>query len=201
MAAAHVGRLTAVEITGTIQPATRAEWRDWLARHYRDRSEIWLVTPRKATGRPGVVYNDAVEEALCFGWIDGIRKSLGEDRLAQRFTPRRDGSAFSQLNRERLARMIGEGRVAAGVVEAISSNDDLRPESFSIPADILDALRATPEAWRHWQGFSPAYRRIRAAYVDTARARDEAEFRKRLDHLVRRTAAGKQFGYGIESYY
>ncbi len=190
-----------MEITETLQPSTREEWRDWLAGHYQDRSEIWLVTPRKATGRPGVAYNDAVEEALCFGWIDGIRKSLGEDRLAQRFTPRRDGSGFSQLNRERLARMIAEGKVAQPVLDAVATLDDISPESYQVPTEIQDVLRATPEAWRHWQGFSPAYRRIRAAYVDTARERDEAEYRKRLDHLVRKTAAGKQFGYGIESYY
>lgn len=187
-----------MEITDTVQPATRVEWRAWLAEHHADRSEIWLVTYRKAVGKPGVAYNDAVEEALCFGWIDSTRKGLDEERLAQRFTPRRPGSAFSQTNLERLARLLEQGRV---IPEIAAEVGDLGAESYQIPADIRAVLRSDPDAWRHWQDFSPAYRRIRAAYVDGARDRGEAEFRKRLDNLVRKTAAGKQFGYGIESYY
>lgn len=187
-----------MEVTETFHPATRAEWRAWLARHHRDRSEIWLVTYRKKVGKPVVAYSDAVEEALCFGWIDSTRKSLDDERLAQRFTPRRPGSAFSQINLERMDRLIERGRVIPAVLERLGP---VRAEDYRIPADIEAALRASADAWSHWQSFSPSYRRIRAAYVDGARDRGEAEYRKRLDHLVRKAAAGKQFGYGIEDYY
>jgi uncharacterized protein YdeI (YjbR/CyaY-like superfamily) len=191
-----------MEITETTYAATREEWRDWLARHHEEASEIWLVSYRKAVGKPGVAYNDAVEEALCFGWIDSTRKRFDDESSAQRYTPRRPGSSFSQINKERLARMIDRGRVAPAVLAALTdSEDDIRPESFRVPADIEVALRSEPEAWRHWESWPPGYRRIRAAYVDSARDRDHGEFRKRLDNLVRKTAAGKQFGYGIESYY
>lgn len=187
-----------MEITDTFYARTRAEWRSWLADHHEDRSEIWLVTYRKAVGRPSVAYNDAVEEALCFGWIDSIRKGLGEERLAQRFTPRRPGSGYSQINLERVARLLGEGRVLPQVAATLG---EVRADTFEISDDILQALRADADAWHHWHRFSPSYRRIRAAYVDSGRERGDAEYMKRLDHLVRKTAAGKQFGYGIEPYY
>jgi uncharacterized protein YdeI (YjbR/CyaY-like superfamily) len=190
-----------MEITETFHAATRAEWRAWLAEHHADRDEIWLVSYRKKTGVPGVAYADAVEEGLCFGWIDSIRKTLDEERYAQRWTPRRPGSGFSQTNRERLAVLLAEGRVHPAVAaELDAGSEGVDPASFEIPAYIEAALNADPDAWAHWQSFTPAYRRIRAAYVDHARDRG-AEFGRRLDHLVRKTAAGQTFGYGIERFY
>lgn len=187
-----------MEITETFHPATRQEWRAWLAQHHRDRSEIWLVSYRVAVGKPVVAYNDAVEEALCYGWIDSTRKSLDEERLAQRFTPRLPASPFSQTNLERLARLMERGGVIPAVLEQLGP---VRAEHYRVPAEIEAALRASGEAWSHWQSFSPSYRRIRASYVESARDRGEAEYRKRLDQLVRKTAAGRQYGYGIEDFY
>ena len=185
-----------MDITETLYVPTREAWRDWLHAHHADRSEIWLVTYRKATGRPSVGYNDAVEEALCVGWIDSIRKGLDADRLAQRFTPRRPASPFSQTNKERLARLLSRGQVLPSVAAGLP---DVRPEAFEMPADILDALRADPEAWRFFQSTAPSYQRIRAAYVDDKRAQPE-EFGKRLRRLVEMSAQGKTYGYHIETY-
>ena len=187
-----------MEITETVHATTRDEWRRWLAEHYRDRSEVWLVGYRKSAGKPSLPYNEAVEEALCFGWIDSVRKSLDDQRLAQRYTPRRPGTPYSQTNLERLARLLERGRVVPSVVEELG---DVRPEAYRIPADIEAALRAEPAAWKHWRSFSAPYRRIRAAYVDGARDRGAEEFGKRLEHLVRKTAEGKRFGYHIEDFY
>ncbi len=184
-------------ITKTLYVPARAAWRDWLAAHHADEPEVWLVSYRKHTGRPSVPYNDAVEEALCFGWIDGIRKGLDGDRYAQRFTPRRAGSAFSQTNQERLARLIAAGQVLPSVLAGLG---DVRPERYEIPSDIRAALQSEGEAWAFFEATSPAYQRIRAAYVDAARGRPE-EFAKRLRHLVRQSARGKPFGYGIERYF
>ena len=190
-----------MDVTETVHAGTRAEWRAWLAEHHRSRDEIWLVSYRKKTGVPSVAYADAVEEALCFGWIDSTRKTLDDDRYAQRWSPRRPGTGFSQANRERLAVLLAEGHVHPEVAAELEAGPDaVDPESFEIPADIERALKTEPEAWAHWQRFTPAYRRIRAAYVDHARDRG-AEFDKRLEHLVRKTAAGKRFGYGIERFY
>ena len=176
---------------------TREEWRVWLASHYDDKSEIWLVSYRKYTGRPSVAYNDAVEEALCFGWIDSTRKGIDSERYAQRFTPRRSGSAHSQTNKERLARLIAQGRVIPSVKADLT---DVQPESYEIPDDIRSALVCREGAWAFFLTTSPAYQRIRAAYVDHARKR-AAEFDKRLNNLVEKSAQGEQFGYGIEDYF
>lgn len=186
-----------MDITETLYVATREEWRDWLAARHEEAREIWLVSYRKHTGRPSVPYNDAVEEALCFGWIDSTRKGIDDKRYAQRYTPRRPGSPFSQPNIERLARLLSQGRVRPSVAESLG---DVRPEAFVIPDDILAALHADEAAWAFFQTTSPSYQRIRAVYVDGARDRPE-EFAKRLNRLIEMSARGKQFGYGIESYY
>ena len=186
-----------MEIAETVELTCRPGWRRWLDDNHQTKTEIWLVTYRKATGRSSVGYNDAVEEALCFGWIDSIRKSIDQERLAQRFTPRKAGSSFSQTNKERLARLLADGQVIASVAEHLR---DVAPEEFQIPPDILAALQARPEAWEYFRTTSPSYQRIRAAYIDGARARPD-EFEKRLGSLVDKSARSRQFGYGIEKYY
>ena len=186
-----------MDIGETLYVSTGEEWRSWLQGHRERSSEIWLVSYRKAVGRPSLPYDVAVKEALCFGWIDSIRKSLDKDRYAQRFTPRRPGSGYSQTNLERLARLMEAGRVSEHVVAEIG---DARPEDYQTPDDIATALRANPAAWENWLRFSPSYRRIRAAYVGWAREQGE-DCEKRLTTLVERTAEGKQFGYGIEEFY
>ena len=181
----------------TLYVPARAAWRAWLAAHYAEQSEIWLVSYRKHTGRPSVPYNDAVEEALCVGWIDSTRRGIDDARYAQRFTPRRPGSSFSQTNKERLARLLAQGRVLPAVAAGLG---DVRPEAFVIPDDIRAALQANEAAWAFFQSTAPSYQRIRAAYVDHARS-SPAEFAKRLRHLVDKSARSEPFGYGIEAYY
>jgi uncharacterized protein YdeI (YjbR/CyaY-like superfamily) len=186
-----------VEIGDTLYVSTEKEWRSWLEQHWDSSNEIWLISYRKGVGRPSLPYDVAVKEALCFGWIDSTRKSLDEKRYAQRFTPRRSGSSYSQTNLERLVRLIEAGRVSEHVLAELG---DVRPEDYEIPDDITAALRSDARAWDNWVRFSPSYRRIRAAYVDGARDR-EGEFERRMTTLVERTAKGRQFGYGIEEFY
>jgi uncharacterized protein YdeI (YjbR/CyaY-like superfamily) len=187
-----------MEITRTLRVSDREAWRAWLAEHHATETEVWLVYPRKATGQPRIAYNDAVEEALCFGWIDSTQKTLDADATAQRFTPRRPGVPYSQPNRERLRRMIALGRVAEHVLQSLRGVD---LESFEIAPDILRALQAEPAAWENLRRWSDSYRRIRVAYVEDARDRRPDEFQKRLRNLVRKSAQGKQFGFGIETYF
>ncbi len=119
-------------------------------------------------------------------------------RFAQRFSVRKPGSRYSQANLERLRALVRRRRVLRDVLPTLP---DLSASAFQIPADILRAIRANPHAWKHFRGFSPAYVRIRIAYIDGARRRP-AEFRKRLAHFVRETEANRQFGFGgIEKYY
>ncbi|MBX3000866.1 MAG: YdeI/OmpD-associated family protein [Caldilineaceae bacterium] len=187
-----------IEPAKLLYVTTQAEWRDWLAKHHRSEPEIWLVYYRKETGKPRIPYNDAVEEALCFGWIDSVVRSIDDERMAQRFSPRNPRTPYSQANKERLALLIGQGKVLPEVLVTIG---DLDLEQFEVPADILEAIRADEQAWAHFQGFSPPYIRIRIAFIDAARNRP-AEFEKRLRYFIQMTRKSKQFGFGgIEKYF
>jgi hypothetical protein len=186
-----------MEITETLYATDRDAWRAWLAQHHRTAKEIWLVYPRKHTGRPRIPYADAVEEALCFGWIDSTQKTLDDDHTAQRYTPRRPGIAYSQTNQERLRRVIAQGKVLGEVRESLG---DLLDQPFRVPPDILRALQADDQAWSHLRRWPEPYLRIRVAFVNAARD-DPAEFDKRLRHLLEKSRQGKQYGYGIEAFY
>ena len=100
-----------MEIGETLVVSNWQEWREWLAQHHHDRKEIWLIYYKKSSGKVGISYEEAVEEALCFGWIDGAIKGINEATYAGRFTPRRPKSPWSASNRERVARLIREGRM------------------------------------------------------------------------------------------
>src|SRR5512136_776024 len=123
-----------MEITKTLYVTNRKDWRKWLRERYRTEKEIWLVYPRKETGTPRISYNDAVEEALCFGWIDSTVRRVDEDRFAQRFSVRRPGSRYSEANLARLRALVSRGKVAADVLPTLPN---LSEEPFTIPADIL----------------------------------------------------------------
>jgi uncharacterized protein YdeI (YjbR/CyaY-like superfamily) len=106
-----------MEIGETLLVTTRQEWRDWLTQHHRDQREIWLIYYKKGSGKTGISYEESVEEALCFGWIDGINKGITEETYAGRFTPRRPKSPWSASNRARVARLLEEERMTeAGLV-------------------------------------------------------------------------------------
>lgn len=187
-----------MEIGKTLYVHRREDWRAWLSENFQTEPEIWLVNPNKASGKPRLVYNDAVEEALCFGWIDSIIKKLDADRAVQRYTPRNPKSGYSQQNKERLRWLAERDQIHPNVLP------DVQPvleEDFIFPEDILAAIRANPDAWRNYQTYSPAYQRIRIAWIDTARVRPE-EFDKRLAHFIRNTEQNKQIGYGgIDKYF
>jgi uncharacterized protein YdeI (YjbR/CyaY-like superfamily) len=179
--------------------ATRTRWRRWLRANYQKSAGVWLVYYKKGSGQPRISYNDAVEEALCFGWIDSNVRSLDSERFAQHFTPRKPGSQYSQANKERLRRLVAAGKVAASVKRHLPALG--RVGRLEIPSDIHDAIRQDKQAWRHFQRFSASYKRIRIAYIEGARRRP-LEFKKRLAHFVRMAAQNKQIGFGgIDKYY
>jgi uncharacterized protein YdeI (YjbR/CyaY-like superfamily) len=186
-----------VDVGTILSAADRSTWRRWLAANYHTQDEIWLQYHRAHTGKPRVAYNDAVEEALCFGWIDSTVKSIDEDSYAQRFTPRGPRSNYSQTNKERLRRLIDLKQVTPEVAARVT---DVLDEPFVVPRDIETALRVDPIVWQNFKAYSDGCQRIRIAYVDSARNRQD-EFDKRLANLLRKTAADSQFGFDIESYY
>jgi uncharacterized protein YdeI (YjbR/CyaY-like superfamily) len=176
----------------TFYAKDRDEWRAWLQANHAVAKEIWLVYYRKATGKPRVPYNDAVEEALCFGWIDSQQKGIDEERFAQRFSPRKPRSSWSESNRVRLRKLIAAGKMEpAGLAVA---REVILDEPFELPPDIEAALKQEPQTWTNFLAFSEDYRRIRVAFVASARNRPDV-FMKRLRHLVSMTAQNKTFGY------
>ena len=187
-----------MEIGETIYVHRRADWRRWLRAHFQTKAAIWLVLPHKNSDKASMVYNDAVEEALCFGWIDSIKKKLAVDAAVQRYTPRRSRSAYSQPNKERLRWLLEKGRVHSSVRAA--AQRAVQPP-FVFPADIVDQIKRDSAAWTWFRRQSGPYRRIRIAWVDSARERPEV-FRRRLANLTRASAAGRALGYGgIEKYF
>ena len=183
----------------TFYTSERSEWRSYLADHFDSFSEIWFVFPMKGSGEKSLSYNDAVEEALCFGWIDSTIRHIDPLHRAQRFTPRRKGSLYSQPNIERLIWLDAQGLIHPKVRESILP---CIRAPFVFPADIMDILRQDKAVWENYQRFSDPYKRIRIAYIEAARKRPE-EFRKRLNNFIEKTRRNKLIiGYGgIDKYY
>lgn len=159
--------------------------------------ELWLVYYRKETGKPRIAYNDAVEEALCFGWIDSTIKKIDDERFAQRFSPRRPDSVLSEMNRQRLLKLVREKRMTRAGLDAVShvfKPASAKQTRLVIPPDIQKALKKEREAWKNFQSFPGSYKRIRISYIDHARKREDV-FRKRLEYFIRMTAQNKRIGY------
>lgn len=182
----------------TVYFPDRKGWRGWLSENFDKKDEIWLILPKLSSNEMRIPYNDTVEEALCFGWIDSIQRPYDELHTIQRFSPRRNGSNWSQTNIERLKWLDQQGMLHPTIRASVM---DLLQREFIFPSDILDKLKQEPDVWRNYKAFSDAYKRIRVAYIEGARDRPE-EFRKRLDNFIEKTRKNKKFGYGgIEKYY
>ena len=182
----------------TLYVSNRKEWRKWLKSNFDKEKSIWLIYPHKNSGKPRIVYNDAVEEALCFGWIDSTIKTYDENSSMQRFTPRNPKSSFSQPNKERIKWLLKNNQLHTTIVE---KGKEIGNEEFIFPEDILEALQSDKKVWRNYTKFSDAYKRIRVAYIDNARKYPE-EFEKRLQNFIKKTKANKQIGFGgIEKYF
>lgn len=178
---------------------TRKEWREWLTENFETAKEIWFVFPNKSSGKKSILYNDAVEEALCFGWIDSLVKTLDSEHKIQRFTPRKAKSPYSQANKERL-KWLFENRMMHP--KLMNEVQQIISEPFQFPDDIIGKLESDKTVWKNYQKFSDSYKRIRIAYIDAARKRPE-EFEKRLNNFISKTKENKiiaGFG-GIEKYY
>lgn len=178
---------------------SREQWRKWLTDNFETTGEIWFVFSNKSSGKKSILYNDAVEEALCFDWIDSTIKSLDKEHKIQRFTPRNAKSTYSQANKERLKWLLENKMIHPKFEDKIQN---VLSEPFIFPNDIIDKLKEDKIVWKNYQRFPDTYKRIRIAYIEAARKRPE-EFEKRLNHFISKTKENKRitgFG-GIEKYY
>jgi len=181
----------------TLYVQDREAWRAWLRENHDKRDDVWLIYPKKHTGRPRIPYADAVEEALCFGWIDSIAKRIDGETFAQRFSRRKGKGVFSQANIERMRRLIRLGKMTPAGFAVIGNPGLLESgQELVIAPDILEALRQDPRVWANFQQFPEIYKRIRIAYIEGGRRHGDEAFQRRLRNFVRKTKANRQFGFG-----
>jgi len=155
-----------------VHPFTRAQWRAWLAKNHRRTTGVWLVWYRRETGKPRVEYAHAVEEALCYGWIDSKAMTLDATRSMQWFSPRKSGSRWSALNKERVARMIAQRRMtAAGLAKVAAAQADGSwsrldgVEALEIPRDLAAAFRRHRRSGVHFEMFPASVKRMILAWI------------------------------------
>ena len=166
------------------------KWRNWLEKNHDKKSEIWLIYYKKHTSRASIPYDDAVCEALCFGWIDSTVKGIDSEKYAQRFSPRNPKSKWSEPNVQRVKRLIKMDKMTpAGL--AVFKDDS--KQDFKIPVDVGKILKSDNLAWKNFQKFPKSYQKIRISWIDTARKRPK-EFKKRLGYFINLTAKNKKFG-------
>jgi uncharacterized protein YdeI (YjbR/CyaY-like superfamily) len=178
-----------VKVGKTLYVKNRQEWRRWLAKNGSTATEIWLIYYKKASGKPRIPYNDAVDEALCYGWIDSLLKPIDAHKYAQRYSPRKKTSKLSDMNRERVRRLVKSGHMTKAGLAAIEHTG----KGEKLPADILARLKKDPETWKHFETFPASYKRIRLGWIAAARHRKEV-FEQRLGYFLKMTKLNKRFG-------
>ena len=193
-------RGSVVEIGETFFAVDRAAWRSWLQEHHADGDVIWLVLLKKGVPEPSVSYEEAVEEALCFGWIDGQVRRIDDRSHAIRFTPRRAGSVWSASNRRRVERLTAEGRMTdagSAVVRAARERGDWdqvpSDEQLDVvPDDLTRALAGEREATEGFEALPPSARRNYVHWIVSAKR--EATRERRIAEVVRRSRLGLRPG-------
>ena len=178
-----------------VNVGTAAEWRVWLAKHHDSEIDVWLVFHKRHTDRASIAYEEAVNEALCFGWIDSLIKRLDDARYARKFTPRKPGSRWSTANRKRYAQLQAQGRLMPSGLKLAPtgrSSDAPRPWSAKVPPYIQHAINRHPGARDFFHNLAPSYQRMYVGWIDSAK-KDDTKTR-RLREAVDLLAAGKKPG-------
>ncbi|MBK8555779.1 MAG: YdeI/OmpD-associated family protein [Lewinellaceae bacterium] len=187
-----------MEITTVYYAPDRGDWRAWLEKNHQSAPEIWLQTYHKASPKPSMPYNDAVEEALCFGWIDGLAKKYDHESSVQRFTPRRPKSFLSELNRQRIFKLQKLWKMTAAGLAPIQHLLGSPDDPLLIPDEILQQLQADVEVWTNFQAFPMVYQKIRIGFVlESYRTNPEAAD-KRLAYLIKMTRKNKMYGTMVD---
>ena len=174
-----------------------AEYRAWLEQHHESAKELWIGFWKKSTGKPSLTWQQCVDESLCFGWIDGIRKSIDADSYKQRVTPRRPTSIWSEINVRRVGELTAEGRMRPAGTAAFQKLDRTRVyayENFNKPLGPAEEakLRKNRKAWAFFETLPPSHKRTITWWVMSAK--QEATRQRRLETLIRDSAAGRRTG-------
>jgi uncharacterized protein YdeI (YjbR/CyaY-like superfamily) len=190
-----------MEISKTLYVPERADWRAWLERHHKTETEVWLIYYKKHTGRPTIPYDCAVEEALCFGWIDSTVKRIDDEKYAQRFTPRKDNKNWSDPNKKRVRKLMKEGKMTKAGLAKISdevlsqlesSSAQKKREALVIPAYFKEALIANEHAWANFNNLAASYRSDYVHWVTSCKKEETRD--RRLKEAVELLALNKKLG-------
>jgi len=181
-------------------PRNRKHWRSWLQKNHAKETELWLVFLKKHTGRQNVSYNDAVEEALCFGWIDGVKRSIDDDRYMHRFTPRKPGSNWSESNKKRVRRLIDAGLMTPAGLKTIElakksgkwTAPATTPTRFSMPPELNARLKRNSKAATFFADLAPSYQQQYIAWIASAKRPDTRK--RRVDEAMDLLKRGEKLG-------
>jgi len=186
-----------MDIGKTLYVANRNDWRLWLEKNYETEKEVWLIYYKKQSYRPGIPYDDAVEEALCFGWIDSIMKKIDEEKFARKFTPRRNNNKWSELNIKRVRKMIDEGKMTeAGLKKVDKALLDKDPEKKNVPVEgvsyLEEALKNNIKALEFFTSLAPSYKKHYIKW--TGSAKKEETRMKRIKEAIELLENHKKLG-------
>ena len=196
----HPGKTPIMKPDTSIQCATREEWRQWLHENHASSPEVWLLYFKKHTGKQSVAYRESVEEALCFGWIDGLKRRVDDERYAQRFTPRKPKSKWSPLNISLAEKMIAAGKMAESGLAAFRNRIEYKEDFLErrkqseppLPDELRIALAASPAAMKHLLDMAPGYRKQYAAWIASAKRPETRQ--KRVEETIRLLKQNRKLG-------
>lgn len=169
-----------MKIQNTYYPVNRKEWRRWLAKNHSSQNEIWIIYYKKHTGKPRIPYDDAVEEALCYGWIDSTVKSIDDEKYCQKFTPRNNKSNWSELNKKRVSTLLKNGKMTKfglAKINAAKANGcwaktNLSAKEIEIPKEFKTALDTNPSAYNFYKSLAPSYKKNYINWIDSAKKKE-----------------------------
>ncbi len=187
-----------MEFNRTFHAANLEEWRAWLQQHQTDQAEVWLIFDKAHTGTACISYEDAIREALCFGWVDSLIQKIDADHYARKFSPRRMNSAWSELNKRRVREMVRQGRMTPAGLDKVTfpldEKEDQPPplRQIDLPDEMLARIQTNPNAWANFNRLPPSHRRRYTGWVMSAK--QEQTRQKRLDEVIDVLAQGKPLG-------
>ena len=189
-----------MNMSKTLYVPNRDEWRQWLERNHDTEKEVWLIYYKKHTGKPRVPYDDTVEEALCYGWIDSIIKRIDDETFCRKFTPRKDTSQWSESNKRRVEKLIREGKMTeiglAKIEAAKRTGKWEKPvtsrQEFKMPPELVEALATNKEARENFDKLAPSHQRQYIGWVVSAKK--EEKRKKRVKEAIELLVQNRKLG-------
>lgn len=189
-----------MKATKTLYVTNRKEWREWLEKNFTTEKEVWLIFYKKHIEKPKILYDDAVEEAICFGWIDSIIKKIDDEKYARKFTPRAKGSGWSELNKKRAEAMIAIGRMTEAGLQKIEeakrngiwSKASAQRKEFELSPEYEKILKSNKKAWHNFNSLAPSHKKNYIGWVMSAK-REETR-KSRFNEVLRCLEQNKKLG-------